>query len=56
MNNQKIMGYVLIAVGFAMIISNAIGYIFDYGIKSPAFTVLGLVFMLIGLKRVKKLL
>ena len=53
MNKQRIMGYISVVVGFAMIISNAIGYIFDYEIKSPVFTVLGSVFVLIGMKRVK---
>ncbi len=53
MNKQKIMGYISVAAGFAMLILNAIGYIFDSRIKSPVYTVLGLVFVLIGLKRVK---
>jgi len=54
MNKQKNSGYIMAGVGFVMLLVNAFGYIFDWDIKSPAFTVLGLIFVMIGLKRARK--
>jgi hypothetical protein len=45
----------MVGVGFAMLLVNAFSYIFDWGIKSSAFTVLGLVFVSIGLKTARKI-
>lgn len=38
------------SIGFAMLLINAISYVFDLNFKIPAFTILGLVFVVIGLK------
>lgn len=46
-NKQKNSGYIMADVGFVMLLANAFSYIFDWNIKSPAFTVLGLIFVLI---------
>lgn len=54
MNKQKVSGLIMVIVGFIMLILNAIGYLFEAGIKSSAFTVIGLVFVLIGLKTIRK--
>jgi len=37
-------------IGFAMILINAFSYILDWDIKNPAFTVLGIIFVTLGLK------
>ncbi|MFH0869884.1 MAG: hypothetical protein V1866_02405 [archaeon] len=54
MNKQNISGYITAGVGFAMLLANAFGYIFGWSIRSPAFTILGLVFVVIGLKTARK--
>ena len=41
-------------VGFAMLLLNATGYLFNWGTKTPVFTVLGLVFAVVGLKIARK--
>lgn len=40
-------------IGFVLLIINAVGYVFDLGFKHPAFTVLGIVFVVIGMKKTK---
>jgi hypothetical protein len=50
MDKRQIRGYVMAVVGFAMLLFNALGYIMDWDTKSAAFIILGLVFVLIGLK------
>ncbi|MCX6764702.1 MAG: hypothetical protein NTU58_03340 [Candidatus Nealsonbacteria bacterium] len=54
MSKNKISGYIMTIIGFAMILTNAIGYIFRLDIKSSAFGVMGIVFVLIGLKIARK--
>ena len=51
---QKISGYFMAIVGFIMLLINAIGYIFNLDIKHPALTVMGIVFVVIGMGRVRK--
>jgi sulfite exporter TauE/SafE len=53
MNNSKIFGYIMAIVGFIMILVNAVAYLFDLDIKNTAFTVMGLVFVVIGMGMVK---
>jgi hypothetical protein len=53
-NENKISGYVMAAVGSAMILANAIGYIFNLDITSSAFSILGIVFLVMGMKLVRK--
>jgi hypothetical protein len=50
---NKILGLTMALIGFAMIVFNALNYIFGWDFKNPAFTVLGLVFVLIGLKQTR---
>ncbi len=55
-NNKqdKIRGFIFIIVGFLMLLINAVGYIFSLDIKNPAFTVIGIVFVVIGSKITRK--
>jgi hypothetical protein len=41
-------------IGFVMLAVNAAGYIFDLEIKHPAFTILGLIFVAIGMRNARK--
>ncbi|MFH1046705.1 MAG: hypothetical protein V1738_00215 [Patescibacteria group bacterium] len=50
---SRLSGYIMFIVGFVMLLINALGYIFDWEISAPAFTVLGLVFVVIGNKIVR---
>ena len=54
MNNNNLKYYIMPVIGFIMLIINAVGYIFDLEIKNPAFTVLGLVFVIIGMQIIRK--
>ncbi|MFA6022622.1 MAG: hypothetical protein WC781_00880 [Candidatus Pacearchaeota archaeon] len=48
--NNKISKYIMVIIGFIMLLINAISYIFNLDITSPAMVVLGLVFVVIGMK------
>ena len=54
MDKQKISGYTMTAIGFAMLLVNALSYIFNLDMKNPAFSVLGLVFVFVGLRISRK--
>ncbi|MFH1237162.1 MAG: hypothetical protein V1648_02035 [Candidatus Aenigmatarchaeota archaeon] len=54
MDKQKISGYVMVIAGFAMLVLNAVSYIFGLDTKNPAFSVLGLIFVFMGLKTSRK--
>jgi hypothetical protein len=54
MNNKKISGYVMFGVGGVILLINAISYIFGLDFKHPALTVMGLVFVVVGMKIVRK--
>lgn len=54
MKNKKISGYIMAIIGFIMLLINAIGYIFNLDIKHPALTVMGIVFVIVGMGIVKK--
>ncbi|MFH1248991.1 MAG: hypothetical protein V1660_02475 [archaeon] len=54
MNKQKISGYVMALVGFALILMNAISYVFDLDMKSSALSIIGIVFVAIGMRIIKK--
>ena len=41
-------------IGFFMLVINAIGYIFNLNIKTPVLTIMGLVFVVIGMKIVRE--
>ena len=44
----------MLLIGFVILLVNAIGYIFGSDIKHPALTVMGLVFVTIGMKTARK--
>jgi membrane protein implicated in regulation of membrane protease activity len=54
MNEREISGYIMAVVGFVMILINALSYLFGWTWKSPAFTILGLVLIVIGAKTARK--
>jgi len=51
---KNISGYIMAVIGFLMLLTNAIGYVFNLDVKHPALTVMGLVFVVIGMKLFKK--
>ena len=54
MDEREISGYIMAVVGFVMILINALSYLLGWNLKSPAFTILGLVFIVIGAKTARK--
>jgi hypothetical protein len=54
MENHQLSGYGIMITGVIMILVNALSYLFDGDLKSPAFTVLGLVLIVIGAKTARK--
>jgi membrane protein implicated in regulation of membrane protease activity len=54
MDDQEISGLIMAVVGFLMILLNALSYLLGWTWKSPAFTILGLVLIVIGAKTAKK--
>jgi hypothetical protein len=50
MDTQLIAGYLVAGAGFCMILFNALSYLFDGPLKSPAIGIIGLIFVVIGLK------
>ncbi|MFH0861801.1 MAG: hypothetical protein V1875_02110 [Candidatus Altiarchaeota archaeon] len=53
MKKEEIGGYVMAGAGFFMLLLNAANYVFGWGMRSPAYTVLGLVFAVVGMKKVR---
>jgi hypothetical protein len=54
MEKQQISGYIMAGVGFLLILINGLSYLLDWDLKSPAFTILGMVFVVIGAKTAGK--
>jgi len=52
--NKKVQGLIMAIVGFIMILINAVGYIFNLEVKSSALTILGIIFVVIGMKMQKE--
>ncbi len=50
----KVLGFLAVVIGFSMLLLNAISYIFNWEIKHPAFTIIGLVYVFIGLRTVRR--
>ncbi|ETA79021.1 hypothetical protein T472_0219475 [Youngiibacter fragilis 232.1] len=46
--NTKNQGYVMALVGSILLLYNALSYIFGWESRSSAFTILGLIFVIIG--------
>ncbi|NTW92320.1 MAG: hypothetical protein HGA40_02625 [Methanoregulaceae archaeon] len=47
---RQLSGYPVAVAGFTLLVINALSYILDWEIKSPALTVIGLVFVVLGLR------
>jgi membrane protein implicated in regulation of membrane protease activity len=54
MEERQISGYIMAVVGFVMILINALSYLLGWDLKSPAFTILGLVLIVTGARTAKK--
>ena len=54
MDEREISGYIMAVVGFVMILINVLSYLLGWNLKSPAFTILGLVLIVIGAKTARK--
>lgn len=54
LNKKKIMGYIMAITGFVMLAVNAIGYLFNLDFKAPPLTIMGIVFVVIGMGSVRK--
>jgi membrane protein implicated in regulation of membrane protease activity len=54
MEKQQISGYIMAGAGFVMILVNALSYLLGWELKSPAFTILGLVLVVIGARTAGK--
>jgi hypothetical protein len=54
MEKQQISGYIMAGVGFVMILVNALSYLLGWELKSPAFTILGLVLVVTGVRTAGK--
>jgi hypothetical protein len=50
MEKRQLSGYPVAAAGFTLLPINALSYIFNWEIKSPALTVIGLIFVILGLR------
>lgn len=53
MNNQ-LQGYAMAIIGLLLLLYNALSYIFGWESRNSALTILGLVFVVIGMKRARK--
>jgi len=51
--NKKIQGYLMAAIGFMLLLFNALSYLLDWESKNTAFTIIGLIFVAIGLKQAR---
>jgi hypothetical protein len=54
MDERRISGYIMATAGFVMILVNALSYIFHWDLKSPAFTILGLILIVIGARTAQR--
>ena len=54
MNKRQISGYIMAGVGFVIILIVAINYIFHLNFSHPALSIIGLVFVGIGMGTIKK--
>lgn len=52
--NNQLQGYTMAILGLVFLLYNALSYIFGWESRSSAFTILGLVFVVIGMKRARK--
>jgi hypothetical protein len=52
--NKRFSGYFMTIIGFILILINAVNYIFGWEFKSTPLVILGLIFVVIGLKIAKE--
>jgi len=50
----KISGYIMAIAGFILILINALDYILNWKLEMPVFGTLGIIFVAIGMKTVRK--
>ena len=50
----NIQGYIMAIIGFILLLFNALSYLLGWESRKSAFTILGLVFVLIGTKKARK--
>ena len=55
MEKRLISGYLMAGSGFVMILINAMSYLLGWDWKSPAFTIVGLVLIVIGARTAGKI-
>lgn len=51
--SDKLKGILMAALGFVLVIINAMSYLLDWEVKSPVSSIIGLVLVTIGLKRAR---
>lgn len=49
MNKESLRGYIVFGWGFFLILINGLGYILRFGLNSPALSIMGLIFVILGL-------
>jgi len=54
MEKRQISGYIMAGAGFVIILINAMSYLLGWDLKSPAFTIVGLVLIVIGARTAGK--
>ena len=54
MKTKRVLGYTMMIIGFLVIIINALGYLFDWGLKSSPLVIMGIVFLAIGAKTIRE--
>jgi hypothetical protein len=54
MEKRQISGYIMAGAGFVIILINAMSYLLGWDLKSPAFTIVGLVLIVIGARAAGK--
>jgi hypothetical protein len=54
MEERQVSGYIMAGVGFVMILINALSYLLGWDLKSPGFTIFGLVLIIIGARTARK--
>jgi nucleoside recognition membrane protein YjiH len=46
--------YIMLVVGFVLLFVNGVGYIFNLNLKNLVLVVIGIVFVVIGMKKIHK--
>jgi hypothetical protein len=54
MEKRRLSGTIMAFVGFCLIVVDGLSYIFDWDLQSPILLILGLVFVVIGMRSVRR--